>query len=113
MVNPLLGIAFKVLVKMTGRLKVYPTGFYVRRALSALNDDDLDGAAEYYQFAAAKDFSDEKVIVLREILASEIRHRKKLLTDRMNGTENIAQIVECEKGLKLLDAFLTRLGFRI
>ncbi len=110
MINPLMGIAFTLLVKMTGRLKIYPTGFYVKRALTAIQSDDLDSAVEYYLQAAAKDFGNEKVIVLREILGSEIRHRKKLLADR-NTEKDSTQSDECEKGLALLDGFLARLGY--
>ena len=112
MLNPFLGIAFKLLVKATGRLNIYPTGFYVKRALSSVRTDDLDAAIEYYQRAAAKDFGNEKVKVLREILASEIRHRKKLLTDRKSAPESDSDNDECEKGVRLLDGFLVRLGYR-
>lgn len=112
MISPLLGIAFKLLIKMTGRFNIYPAGFYVKRALSAVSADDLDAAINYYHRAAAKDFGNEKVMVLREILASEIRHRKKLILDRQSG-EKPVQDEECQKAVKLLDDFLARMGYQI
>jgi hypothetical protein len=100
------------------RLGLAPVSAIIRRALAAVRKDDLDGAVQLYFDAAARDFSSEKVQVLREILISEIRFRKKALIERATILaenskplpEAKSEIASCESAIKILDGFLVRLG---
>jgi hypothetical protein len=101
------------------RLGLAPKGAVIRRALSALRKDNLDLAVNSYFDLAKRDFSSEKVQVLREILISEISYRKKLLLERIENLKSSSDMEEakrqreidgCQNAIKILDEYLGRLG---
>ena len=106
-------------VRYLFRLGLAPKGALIRRALSALRKDNLDLAVHSYFDLAKRDFSSEKVQVLREILVSEISYRKKLLLERIenlarpserNEADRQKEIEGCQNAIKILDEYLGRLG---
>lgn len=108
-----------VALRYAFRFGIAPEGMMVRRALAALKKDDLDLAVDTYFELAKKDFSSEKVQVLREILISEIKFRKQALQKRLYEIESKTTDFNGEskqekqagaRALKILDRFLNRLG---
>lgn len=104
------------------RLGLAPKGSVIRQALIALKKDDLGSALDSYFMLAKADFSNERVQVLREIIISEIKYRKKVLHERMeqlkdnttNGAlENDREFQSCREALSILDGYLGRLGIRM
>jgi len=117
----IINIAALFALRLLIRLGAAPRGVIVRKSLSALSRDDLTSAVDFYFDAAKRDFSSEKVQVLREILVSEIRFRQKVLADRMRDLAaekhgdpqtSAAELDACGKAEKLLEDYLTRLGAR-
>ncbi|MCC6157923.1 MAG: hypothetical protein IT350_07705 [Deltaproteobacteria bacterium] len=104
-VHALAIIALKVATRLPKGWGLYPAGFYVGQALAALKTDDLDRAMEFYRLAVARDFTNDRVRVLGEILANEIRFRKSALARRMAAGDAAAQA-----GMAVLDGFLAELG---
>lgn len=106
-------------VRYLFRLGLAPKSALIRRALTALRKDNLALAVDTYFDLAKKDFSSEKVQVLREILVSEISYRKKLLIERiasLQGSEDAGEeaikreIDACQDAMRFLDEYLGRLG---
>ncbi len=108
---PLALLVLKLATRLPKAGGFFPLGFYVRQALIALKADDLDAAMEGYQTACSKDSENEKVKVLREVLASEIRFRRKKLLERLPAVSGEEAEREVREGVGVLERFLERLGF--
>jgi hypothetical protein len=94
-------LLLKVASRAPKGMGIYPVSLFVRQSLAALARDDLDGAMTFYAHALARDAGHERVRVLREILTSEIRFRRKALAADRGETGEAAQ-----RGLRVLDGFL-------
>ena len=101
------------------RLGIAPKGSVIRQSLTALKKDDLGGALDNYFLLARTGFSADRVQVLREIIISEIKYRKKVLQERIaeldkNGSKNSSESDRerkgCKDALSILDGYLGRLG---
>lgn len=106
-------------LRLLFRLGLAPSSVLIRRSLKALHRDDLTGAVNAYFEAARRDFSSDKVAVLREILISEIKFRKQILVERVARLESLSfgerkavgdEIEACRQARGLLDDYLRRLG---
>ncbi|MCL4233205.1 MAG: hypothetical protein KJ042_01665 [Deltaproteobacteria bacterium] len=104
-VHALAIIALKVATRLPKGWGLYPAGFYVGQALAALKTDDLDRAMEFYRLAVARDFTNDRVRVLGEILVNEIRFRKGALALRRDAGD-----ASVSAGIAVLDGFLAELG---
>ena len=80
-------VILMALVRAAMRAGYVPQKMLIARALRALNKDDLDGALESFLVAAKRDAGNEKLQVLREILVSEIKFRRKALKQRIANIE--------------------------
>ncbi len=108
------------------KIGLAPKGVFIRRALKALRQDDIKLAIDTYFELAKKNYNAKKVQILREILISELKYRKKILLDRIDDIhENICDSnsleeqvrVETQRELKginkainILDNYLKRMG---
>ena len=104
-------------IRLLFRTGLAPRSLVIRRSLSSLKSDDLTSAVNLYFEAAGRDFSSEKVEVLREILVSEIKFRKQVMEKRSqelsgDASESTAsrEIAACYSAVEVLDGFLQRLG---
>jgi hypothetical protein len=104
--QPLIFLAFKLAVRLPKGWGLYPVGFYVRQSLAALKIDDLDSAMAFYRVAFAKDFGNEQVQVLREILNSEITFRIKVLQKRKRDVISDSERLDLQGGMDLLEKFI-------
>lgn len=104
-VHALAILALKVATRLPKGWGLYPAGFYVGQALAALRTDDLDRAMEFYRLAVARDFTNDRVRVLGEILVNEIRFRKGALEKRLDAGDPAAR-----DGMVVLEGFLSELG---
>jgi hypothetical protein len=104
--NALAVLAFRLALRLPRGWGLYPAGFYVRQALAALKVDDLDAALSFYQTALARDFGDEQVAVLREIMVSEMGFRRMKLVDRLSSPLSEKEKEDARKGVQVLDNLL-------
>ena len=111
------------------RVGLAPKAALIRRSLNALRKDDLELAIATYFELARRDFSTKKVQILREILVSELRYRKKVLYERTKALEKKFQnfeqshddvpkeqdniekeIAACHNAVEILNKYLGRMG---
>jgi len=110
MIEPLIYLAFRIALRFPRGFGLYPIGFYVRQALLALKMDDLDTAVSCYRTARSKDFGNEKVLILREILSSEIEFRRRKLLERLSSGDSEDNRQAASRGIVILDRLLGLLG---